>query len=201
MDGADGIGKIDRTGSDQGGILAQTVSGHQVRNDPPLGKGRVKRDAGAQNGRLGIGGQTEFFLGPLKTEAGQGKAEGLIRLGEDLLCTWVHFGEILPHPDLLGSLAWKEKSDFSHFSPLLSISIRHVSIDHFSTAAPQVSPPPKPTRTSVFPFLMRPWCSASSKATGMDADDMFPKRSRLMITFSSDRPKRLTAASMMRMLA
>src|SRR5690606_11276224 len=116
-------------------------SGHQIRDDPPFGKGRVQRDAGGEYGRLGICGQTELLLGSLKTELGQGKAEGFIRPGEDLPRFLVRFGEIPSHPHLLRALARKQKCRFPHVSLPSSqrASIRCPS----TTSAP---PPPRSDR-------------------------------------------------------
>src|SRR6478752_2486411 len=53
----------------------------------------------------------------------------------------------------------------------------------FSTVAPHVSPPPNPQSTNVSPSETLPSSIASCKAIGIDAEDMFPYRSKFTTTF------------------
>src|SRR6478735_5200148 len=64
-----------------------------------------------------------------------------------------------------------------------------------------VIPAPKPTNSTRSPSLTRPDSRASARASGIDADDVFPVRCSTVAAFSIGTPSRLQAASMIRMLA
>ena len=49
---------------------------------------------------------------------------------------------------------------------------------HSRTVAPHVNPPPNTTKSTMSPFFTRPHRTASSRATGTDAAEMLPTRSR-----------------------
>jgi hypothetical protein len=74
---------------------------------------------------------------------------------------------------------------------------RSEASDHRS----QVNPAPKATKSTVEPSLMRPCAIASSKAMGMDAAEVLPKRSTFTNTLSMEMPACFAVASMMRTLA
>jgi hypothetical protein len=50
--------------------------------------------------------------------------------------------------------------------------------------APEVSPPPKAVKRTISPRFIFPLSTVSLKAIGMDAEDVFPVCSRLMMNFS-----------------
>src|SRR5581483_11107125 len=69
------------------------------------------------------------------------------------------------------------------------------------TADAQVIPAPKPTSSTRSPGATRPWSTASTRASGIDADDVLPVRSSTTAVRSIGRPSFAFADSMMRMLA
>ena len=75
------------------------------------------------------------------------------------------------------------------------------SADHSIATAPEVKPAPKATKTIRSPTLMRPESTASARARGTDAAEVFPKRSTLTKIRSIGKPRPLATASMIRMLA
>src|SRR5262249_33147624 len=70
-----------------------------------------------------------------------------------------------------------------------------------SAAAPQVSPPPNAVSSTRDPVVRVPAAAASDSASGTDAAEVFPTRSRLTTARSSGRPSRWASALRMRMLA
>src|SRR5665648_73715 len=76
---------------------------------------------------------------------------------------------------------------FFKFFTLLALLVfyQHLSyIVQFNNAAPQVNPPPKATIIIRFPGQNIFFLWASSKASGMLAEEVFPKRSKLIMNLS-----------------
>ena len=72
---------------------------------------------------------------------------------------------------------------------------------HRMRADAQVNPAPKAPNITKPPSLIRPWRTASSKAMGIEAADVFPYRSRFSITFYGGSPRRSATALRMRPFA
>ena len=77
-DGADGVGKGQGAGSDEGRIFAEAVAGSDVRCQPFLGEDAAAGRAGREDSRLCIIGFHEFFIRPFEAELGQGKAQCVV---------------------------------------------------------------------------------------------------------------------------
>ena len=72
---------------------------------------------------------------------------------------------------------------------------------HWIVTAPEVKPAPKATMTIRSPTLTRPSLTASARAIGTDAADVFPYLSRFTNIRSIGRSSPLATASMIRMFA
>ena len=70
-----------------------------------------------------------------------------------------------------------------------------------AAGSPQVIPPPMASNRSRSPRLTRPSCTASVRASGIDAAEVFAWRSTVTMTRSTSRPSLLATLSMMRTLA
>src|SRR5579864_6413051 len=80
------------------------------------------------------------------------------------------FRDVGAHPNDLRPLARKDRGD-SHA--------------HLHVTAPHDRPPPNPTKTITSPGVILPLSSASESAIGIEAADVFPYSSMLMMTLSS----------------
>ena len=67
--------------------------------------------------------------------------------------------------------------------------------------APHVRPPPMASSKTTCPCRMRPSATAASRASGIDAADVFAWRSTVSTTLSLDSPSLRPVPSMMRLLA
>ena len=130
--------------------------------------------------RLGVLGKHESVLGPLPSELGDGEPQNVIRLFEHPSRLGIGGRQSSTHPDVLGALSWKEKCE-GHV-------VRTARFYQRTAMAPQVSPAPNATSKSFIPGSSRPSSIASSIATGMVAELIFPYRSTFTNTFSIGSP-------------
>jgi len=116
LDGADGVGKAERSGGDVGGPLAEGVAGGQGRLDAVLGEDAPGGDADGENGRLGVFGEAQVFLRTFKDDFRERKAEGLIGFGKGLCGDGEASPEFAAHANGLRTLPRKKKGEFDgHF--------------------------------------------------------------------------------------
>jgi hypothetical protein len=104
---AEGIGKVERSGCNQRGILAQAVAGHEGRINSGTVEYAVRGNGNGEQGRLSNFRFEQFFLRTFKAELGQGIAEGIIGLFKGLAGYWFLFGKVSAHAGLLRTLTWK----------------------------------------------------------------------------------------------
>src|SRR5690349_19781228 len=97
---------------------------------------------------LGVVGAGEQLLGTFPHDLREGESEGIVDGVEGVAGKRECVSEVLPQPDLLGTLAGTEDGD----------------VHRFRTIEPQVKPAPKPTRRTVMPGLRRPESRASDSA-------------------------------------
>src|SRR5437016_6678962 len=89
----------------------------------------------------------------------------------------------------------------SAISQSFELNADDFSYYHLINADAHVSPAPNAPSMTSEPSLIRPWRTASSKAMGIEAADVFPYRSRFSIIFSGESPRRSATALRMRIFA
>src|SRR6185503_9415359 len=165
-------------------VLAQAVPGAGadlsglVLDDGPHG-GRMGQDGG-----LCVVGAGELLFGPLPHDPRERDTERVVDGGERVARGREPLGQIVAHADALGALARA-----------------HEHAHHRITALPQVKPAPNATIRTTDPGPTRPSATACSSASGIEAEDVLPKRSTLTITLDIGNPACLAMASMIRRLA
>ncbi len=118
---ADGVGEVERTGGDEGGVLPHRVAGGErglrdvdTQLVPALLDGLEVGDRGGEEGRLAVLGPVELLLGTLPGKAGDGLAEGGIGGGEHGCGDGGGLGERAAHADGLAALAGEHEGDLVH---------------------------------------------------------------------------------------
>ncbi len=101
-----GVDERQRAGGDVGRVLAETVSGREVRL---LTERAIGRDRDRQSARLGVGRQRQLIVRPLETELADRLGERSVGLVERLARDRVTLGELLAHAGKLGTLASEQK--------------------------------------------------------------------------------------------
>jgi len=174
----------ERAGRQVGAVFAQAVTRGPRDRPESFRDDREHRSRMGENRRLSVHRLLQLVLGTLPHQTAERPADRRVDRAERVARRWEALGEVAGHADLLGSLAGKEKD--AH---------------HRRTTAPQVKPAPKLTSKTTIPGRSRPACSASTKASGIEADEVFPKRSTLMTTLSAGTPASPAVALMIRRLA
>src|SRR5206468_5838642 len=123
-----------------------------------------------------------FFFRSFKSNLAQTVAQRLISGGEDPAAFGGRIVNVFAHSNGLSALSRKYECHFTHD---MKFPFPIAQAYQTSTEAPQVKPPPKPTRTMQSPSRSLPASSASASATGMEAADILPYLSRLIIHLSS----------------
>src|SRR5215472_14378711 len=159
---------------------------HAVALAPDL----VGRPAHGHEAWLDVLGAVQVGGRPVEAEPAHRHLQDGLGAPEDAARRWITLVEPLTHSWSLHALAGEEERDRA--------PERH---SHSSRQAAQVKPEPNPAISTLSPGCSRSWSSASRRASGMVAVDVFPKRSMLIMTRSFGRPTRCAAASMMRRFA
>ena len=162
---ARGVGQRQRAGSVVGGELAERVAGggahvrleHVAGHGPGGGAVREER-------RLRVVREREILGRPAEHEPAERLAERGVDLVERATRGRKGVGEVPGHAGLLRALAGKEQNDVG----------RRRHDQKRITMEAHVKPAPKATMSTVEPSCTRPDSIASSRAIGMDADDVLP---------------------------
>src|SRR5690606_29776659 len=133
----------------------------------PICQDPVSGDADRQQRRLGVVREPQFLFRTLETEAAQRKAQGGVGFLEHFPGDSESLIQVPPHADGLRPLAGEHEGE----QPAHAVTSRP---PHRMATAPQVRPAPKPTQTIRWPGWMRPASSASPRAMGIEAADVFP---------------------------
>ncbi len=186
-----GIGEAHYACRNKGRVFTQAVTGDPVGYLAALVSPQsIYGYAGRQHQRLRIHGLAERFGRPISRQLPQVATErfrGLVKgLTNDLA---VAIGS--HHAQRLRTLSGKYKREF------------HVleTDQNLRRTAPQVKPPPTPSSIKVSPRLMRPSRTAASSASGIEAAEVLPWRSTVVMTFSIGRPSFFAVDWMMRIFA
>src|SRR5437763_13875062 len=120
----------------------------------------------------------------LEAQAPQVEVGRLARLLEDFHRLGERLGQLAAHSLLERSLSWKTESDFRHRGPPFVHSIK---------PEPHVRPAPIPVIRTSSPARSLPSASASTRARGIEPDDVLPYRSTFTTTRSGGLPSFWTA--------
>ncbi len=117
-DEADGVGKVEGSGGDEGGVFAEAVAGDVIGGK--AGFGEDGEGGGGDGEECGLGelGEFELVFGAFEAEAGEGVAESVIGGFEDVARGGVRIEEGLAHAYGLGTLAREEECGFGCQSKL-----------------------------------------------------------------------------------
>jgi hypothetical protein len=164
-DEASGARERERARRMIGGELAERVAGGGADAGGKLiARHRPHCGTVGEQRRLRVVGERQLVGRPVETESAQRDAERLVDTLEHLPGCRKGVGEVAAHAGLLGALAGKEEDDV-HGSD---------AAQKRTTIEPHVKPAPNATSITVEPSRTRPHSMASSRAIGMDADDVLP---------------------------
>src|SRR5260363_316477 len=193
------IVKSERAGGDQRRIFTEAMSCNHRRLWPARSAPRaVDRIGCGQHCGLRIEGQIQRIGWAI----GDQRADILfqnIRSPRQRFLTDRPPGKYIQHSDGLRSLAGKNKGKF-HQSEDFSAACTE-SLYKRMTAAPQVSAPPTPSIMIVCPRAIRPSRTASSSASGIDADEVLPCWSTVTSIRSRGSPSLRQVPCIMRIFA
>ncbi len=125
----------------------------------------MRRNGMQQEGGLGVAGLREHLFRSLPHDRGEFEPERVVRLVEERAHLGEGVRELAAHTDVLRPLAGEEQSE------------RHRVFSgdqNCQTIEPQVRPAPNVAERTFIPGWIVPSSSASSSATGIEAELMFP---------------------------